>query len=317
MSLILVTKEQADEHSLMHYRTKGSRNGERRYQYEDGSLTPLGRIHYGIGKIRDRINKKAEANRPETRKEERESEKELEKKITSGIEDFNKKSAKDSKEREEESKSFQKTMKSIRGMSDEELNANIDRLQREKRYSELLQDQRSREKGPVYTMVSKALRNAAEDLTKKSLAMAVDKVISKAKGEKTGFKLSDYKNVDLYSLDSDKLNAVSQAFNNAANIATNRWKLEHPGQDPNQQNNNPQNQRGNNPQNQRGNNPQNQRGNNPQNQQGNGQGGSISKSQRRRIRSMISSGMSVAEIAQRTGVSESTIRDLSNGQSSN
>ena len=34
---------------LMHFRTRGSKNGVRRYQNKDGSLTPLGRIHYGIG----------------------------------------------------------------------------------------------------------------------------------------------------------------------------------------------------------------------------------------------------------------------------
>ena len=35
--------------SLMHYRTKGSKNGVRKYQYTDGSLTPAGRVHYGVG----------------------------------------------------------------------------------------------------------------------------------------------------------------------------------------------------------------------------------------------------------------------------
>ena len=39
---------------LMHFRTKGSKNGERRYQYEDGTLTPLGREHYGIGPPREK-----------------------------------------------------------------------------------------------------------------------------------------------------------------------------------------------------------------------------------------------------------------------
>lgn len=34
---------------LMHYRTKNSKNGVRLYQYEDGSLTPAGRVHYGVG----------------------------------------------------------------------------------------------------------------------------------------------------------------------------------------------------------------------------------------------------------------------------
>ena len=38
-----------DANSLMHYRTPGSKNGVRKYQYEDGTLTPAGKIHYGIG----------------------------------------------------------------------------------------------------------------------------------------------------------------------------------------------------------------------------------------------------------------------------
>lgn len=37
---------------LMHYRMGGEKKGVRRYQYEDGSLTPEGRIHYGVGPAR-------------------------------------------------------------------------------------------------------------------------------------------------------------------------------------------------------------------------------------------------------------------------
>lgn len=40
--------------SLMHYGKKGMHWGDRKYQNEDGSLTPLGRIHYGVGQGRDR-----------------------------------------------------------------------------------------------------------------------------------------------------------------------------------------------------------------------------------------------------------------------
>ena len=39
---------------LWHFRTPGSKNGIRLYQYKDGSYTPLGRIHYGIGQARAR-----------------------------------------------------------------------------------------------------------------------------------------------------------------------------------------------------------------------------------------------------------------------
>lgn len=56
--ILMVTPDQAEEY-LMHWRTRGSKNGIRRYQYEDGSLTPLGYIHYGVGQG-NRKAKKAE-----------------------------------------------------------------------------------------------------------------------------------------------------------------------------------------------------------------------------------------------------------------
>ena len=52
----------ADEDYLMHYGVKGQKWGERRWQYEDGSLTPEGYVHYGYGKTtsadRERMNGK-------------------------------------------------------------------------------------------------------------------------------------------------------------------------------------------------------------------------------------------------------------------
>lgn len=44
---------------LVHSGKKGMRWGRRLYQNEDGSLTPLGRIHYGIGQARTRAKRKA------------------------------------------------------------------------------------------------------------------------------------------------------------------------------------------------------------------------------------------------------------------
>ena len=56
--LTLVSKE-CEGAYLIHYRTPGSKNGMRLYQYKDGSLTPLGRIHYGIGQKKiSRLDKK-------------------------------------------------------------------------------------------------------------------------------------------------------------------------------------------------------------------------------------------------------------------
>lgn len=44
---------------LAHYGVKGQQHGRRRYQNKDGSLTPEGRIHYGVGKARDKAAKAA------------------------------------------------------------------------------------------------------------------------------------------------------------------------------------------------------------------------------------------------------------------
>lgn len=40
---------------LVHYGTKGQKWHNRKYQYPDGSLTPLGRIHYGVGPAREKL----------------------------------------------------------------------------------------------------------------------------------------------------------------------------------------------------------------------------------------------------------------------
>lgn len=42
-----------NENELYHFGVKGQKKGIRRYQYEDGSLTPLGREHYGYGQARE------------------------------------------------------------------------------------------------------------------------------------------------------------------------------------------------------------------------------------------------------------------------
>ena len=62
--ILMVTPDQADDY-LMHWRTKGSKNGIRLYQYKDGSLTPEGYIHYGVGqgnKKRQKAEKYEEKN---------------------------------------------------------------------------------------------------------------------------------------------------------------------------------------------------------------------------------------------------------------
>lgn len=66
---------------LYHYNVRGSHWGERRYQNEDGSLTPLGRIHYGIGAAREKLREHAE--RKAQKKQEKETKK-IDKKAAKG-----------------------------------------------------------------------------------------------------------------------------------------------------------------------------------------------------------------------------------------
>lgn len=44
---------------LVHYGVPGQKWGDRKYQYEDGSLTPEGRRHYGYSERRKKFNGKS------------------------------------------------------------------------------------------------------------------------------------------------------------------------------------------------------------------------------------------------------------------
>ena len=56
-----MTKEYSD--FLAHYGVKGQKKGVRRYQNEDGSLTPEGRNHYGVGDQKDMKRLKKDAQK--------------------------------------------------------------------------------------------------------------------------------------------------------------------------------------------------------------------------------------------------------------
>ena len=53
---------------LYHHGTKGQKWGRRRYQYENGSLTDEGRVHYGVGPAREKLGKAAAAVKSAVRK---------------------------------------------------------------------------------------------------------------------------------------------------------------------------------------------------------------------------------------------------------
>jgi DNA-binding IscR family transcriptional regulator len=310
MNVVLTTVDH--DSSLMHHGVKGMKRGVRLYQYEDGTYTPLGRIHYGIGKGREK---------GEPEKSDRQKEKELKANISDKIKQFSEnrkaKAEARTKEKEAEQKQREDARKEIRNLSDQELNTRLARLQKEKQYSELLNERENREKGPVRAAVSKLLKEAAENLARKTLNEVVDQVIRRGKSkiqEKTAIKLGDYKDVDPYSLSPDKLKAVSDAFNTAANLMRNKYAVEHEGRNPNDNNN----------QNQNNQQKQKNQNDNPQpKQQNNDKPASDNKSKKQdkkqdkkekqknkqqdRVEAMARSGKTFEEIAKSLHISESMV----------
>lgn len=394
MNLVLVTKEEFEHQTLAHYGVKGQKHGLRQYQNEDGSLTPLGRIHYGIGlgrdrssdhgktgiilgkkqvngdgsltkngiksieehvkdssylnpsskerkkgitqerdKIRDQFNKEywemlggegkssdnasheqhkelwdkfkdkyaeatlkdlrlpvneknkgavkdafkrydqdyevvEESDREAHNKEiqanrdkrfskdlDEKSTKEIKKDVEQHIKDFNERTKEAKEERAnkaaEEKAKLKKDLSEIRTLSDEELSKRINRLQKEKQYSELLNERANREKGPVYEAVSKQFKEFGMKLAQKAIERGTDEMIKKA---------------------------------------FSRWNENKPKDNSSNNQNNQNNQ-------------------NQSNNTSGSNGQKFSKSEKSQIRSMAGSGKSVADIAKALGTTEDRVKN--------
>lgn len=141
---------------LAHHGIKGQKHGERRWQNKDGSLTPAGRIHYGVGAARKTIGKVGTA----IRKKVKPTNAELNIKIRK------EKSKILNKQKKEELKRLKKTgqiedpkkrvgHKKYSEMTDQEI---ADRIKRLKNEAELATLEASRNMGPGKRMVAEALQ---------------------------------------------------------------------------------------------------------------------------------------------------------------
>lgn len=220
MAVAITTREPIEDRSLMHYRKGGEKKGVRRYQYKDGSYTPEGYKHYaemyGWGKkkdasgkqnndtapakkpnlverVMDHIEEQHVKNTPETRKEARETDKETEKKTEAAINSFNEKVQAQKAERAKENQSLQARIRAISKMTDDELNAGITRLQKEKQLSELINEQNAREKGPVHQFANRLFKKAVDDLSNQAMDLVVKKITNKL-AMKAGLRAQDNNN---------------------------------------------------------------------------------------------------------------------------
>lgn len=114
-----------DQDSLMHFRTKGSKNGVRRYQMPDGTWTPLGlrerRVREGFGERRE-ARREARAQRRSERKAAKAAERSARAE----------RMAKFKAERAEA-----KRKRNVKNLTDEELEKGINRLKMEQEYRDL------------------------------------------------------------------------------------------------------------------------------------------------------------------------------------
>lgn len=176
--------------TLSHHGIKGQKWGFRRFQNKDGTLTPAGKKRYAQEMERLKKEEKILKNKQRTKAQ-------LDKLDAKRKEiEEQKKAVNGKKPLEDKLKEAVPKKKSIKDMSDEELNAAVNRLRLEKSYKELLKEQNSKaeqastSKGKAFAKavwkdaVRPGLTGATTEVIKKVINSAADEAIKKKKAAK-------------------------------------------------------------------------------------------------------------------------------------
>lgn len=159
---------------LAHYGVKGQKHGERKYQNKDGSLTPLGRAHYGVGAARKAAHNVKEAIRKKVAPTNTELNAQIRKQRSKNLNKQKReelKQLKQGKDPKAESKSEAKgTHKKFYEMSDKEVQDKINRLNNEIKLADLeFQASLSPGKRFVYNNVKSGAGEALKEVSKSVL----------------------------------------------------------------------------------------------------------------------------------------------------
>lgn len=124
---------------LCHHGTKGQKWGQRKYQNSDGSLTPLGRLHYGVGNAKRAAGSAASKAGAAIKKKVNPSEADLQENYKKALAKQRRHELKEATK--EANRAARGKGKKIKNMTDEEVRQNIQRIQNEE-YLKNLQKER-------------------------------------------------------------------------------------------------------------------------------------------------------------------------------
>ena len=214
---------------LAHHGIKGQKHGVRRWQNPDGSLTPAGRAHYGVGAAREKagaiVNSVGKAIRKKIAPTNAELNAQIRKQKSKNLNKQKRRELKDLKRGLDSDASSSSSKNAPKGqhkrfseMSDQEIQ---DRIKRLKREIELADLERTKSMGPGQRMVDKALREAGQQAIKNIAANYMTKAGEKAISGITKASKEEIAN-------NRKRQYESELNERKAREELDTWKKEHP-----------------------------------------------------------------------------------------
>ena len=181
-------KFKMDNTELVHWGVKGQKWGIRRYQNKDGSLTPAGQKRYNKEMEKLKAEEKVLKTKARTQAKlgkldaKRQELDELRKKLDDD-------KGTDKTKTESPKSETKPVKKKLKDMSDEELRSVINRIDMEKRYSELTAPQKTKGEKFIKSILSDMVAPAAADLGKQYIKSILTKAANEISGLPDEYKM--------------------------------------------------------------------------------------------------------------------------------
>ena len=223
---------------LQHHGTKGQKWGRRRFQNSDGSLTPLGRLHYGVGAARKAVGSVAKKTGETVksgaskagnsiRKTIKPTDEELEAKHQKAQERYDRAQLKaDTKRLNKEAEYLSGKKKKLKDMNNREIDEYLQRLRRE---SEIKKLEKEANQSAFGKFVGDYVKTGIGEGVKRGLTNAIDKKFTNMVESKKTEKYSDLLRekesqlkLDVLSGDSDKSSSAAEKLGALRDATSNK-----------------------------------------------------------------------------------------------